>query len=157
MSQYRISCRTVTKLLRNATKRIELGKHELFTPPQVQQNYFISRNWAGIIDFIQFARSCNIQITESVLQHKALIIRDDLCEAMDDKECDLYKRLSRFTASIGWLQKLVRRNTIRSVSLHAEGGSASPSLMRRNEYSEVKIEWVWYRLHIYCQRDLSVL
>lgn len=138
MKKFSISRRTATNLKKNASRIIELAE---ITSLSLQRKSLRPPAFPKIEDelliFVNFARCCKLPITQAVLQHKALMIRDNLEKNIASNQILEHHKLSKFTASIGWVQNFIRRHALRSVGLHGEGGSASAAQVA-DKMSELK-------------------
>ena len=101
-----------------------------------------------LLDFMTIARSARMPVTSSVLQMKAVMLRD-LCLQNKNSEGETKKAIENFSASDGWVAAFVRRNAQSSVSLHGEGGSVNVVEVA-NKIAEIRRKLAPYSLeHIY--------
>ena len=125
MKEYGCCARTVRSIKR---RRLQIMEHSrasftsLNTKTMRSSRFpFIEKN---LMDFMTIARAARMPVTDSVLRMKALMLRD-VCLQNRNLNEQTKIMLQHFTASEGWVAGFVKRNALRSVSLHGEGGSVN--------------------------------
>ena len=119
MKRYSISLRLCTKSKAEERKLISMrnisdGSKKSMKGPQFPQIE------CQLLTFISDARTAGLSIARKVIHVRSLSIRDKPIEDIQDEI--KRKRLESFSASHHWVQTFVKRNGLRSVTLHGEAG-----------------------------------
>ena len=124
MKKFKVSSRFVTKLRKEGEKIqaiIDSEGRSIRTKtirpvmyPEIDEKVY---------KFCDIARSTKLPVTQDLIRERALLVRDNLLQKNDLLDSDR-NRFEKFSASVGWCQKFVKRHCICSVSLSGEAGSA---------------------------------
>lgn len=74
--------------------------------------------------FNDIARELIMPLTQDLILERALLVEEKLLKANDMSD-DTRKRLSAFSAYVGWCREFLKRQSMKSVSLSGEGASAA--------------------------------
>ena len=73
-----------------------------------------------LLEFLNYARSAKMPVTQTVLQTRALTIKEQMLKSqVTGKD---HTTRDKFTESRGWVEKFVKRHALRSVAMQEEGG-----------------------------------
>lgn len=73
-----------------------------------------------LLEFITIARTQRMPVTQSEIQAKVSLLQEELVNAEKAMWAAETQALESFTAFFAWINKFVRRHSLRSVSLHEE-------------------------------------
>ena len=119
--QYGIAGRTVRNIRATAPQLLRVAnKKPKSMQLKTRQAVWVPNLEAKLLEFLNYARSAEMPVSQNVPQTRARMIPDHMLKASaTEKERSI---IQKFTASCGWVEKFVKRNALRSVSLHGEGG-----------------------------------
>ena len=119
--QFGVAGRTVRNIRATAPKLLCVAnKKPKSMQLKTRQAVWVPHLEAKLLEFLNYARSAKMPVTQNVLQARARMIRDHMLkDSATEKERNLFQK---FTASRGWVDNFFKRNALRSVSLHGEGG-----------------------------------
>ena len=124
LEKFGISERTVRNIKHQGPKLAELMKEKSgimpnskalrpLTYPEIDEN---------VLQFIHQARKMKMSVTLDVIIQRALLAKESILS----NETDLSERiirLEKFSASKCWVVRFTKRHSLRSVTLHGQGGS----------------------------------
>ncbi|CDF41108.1 unnamed protein product [Chondrus crispus] len=121
MRQFGIAERTVRNIKATAPALLRVvNQKPQSLQAKTRQSIMVPHLELKLLEFLNYARSAKMPVTQTVLQTRALMIKEQMLKfQVTGKD---RTTLDKFTASRGWVEKFVKRHALRSVALHGEGG-----------------------------------
>ena len=146
MRQFGIADRTVRKIKAAAPELLRVANDK---PNSLQmktfQSVMVTHLELNLLEFLNYARSARMLVTQAVLQKRAIMIREKMLKApVTEKERSV---LQKFTASRGCVEKFVRRHALRSVALHLRSAKARLPYGESQQTTNTEQTDVHYRVH----------
>ena len=121
MRQFGIAERTVRNIKATAPALLRVANQK---PQSLQaktrQSIMVPHLELKLLEFLNYARSAKMPVTQTVLQTQALMTKEQMLKSQvtgRDRTT-----LDKFTASRGCVEKFVKRHALRSVALHGGEG-----------------------------------
>ena len=129
MSTLKVSRRTVFNIKNNADKILKLPTAST-TPLSSKSSRppLFPMTERKLYDFVIVCRAHKMPVTCSVLQQRALLLRESALES-SDITASMREKLQKFTASKGWFSNFVKRYDLRTVSLSGEADSVDAAVV----------------------------